>query len=259
MVQDLVNRPTNRMSTLLNKIERRLGTKMLKLPDEINKDSWVQVIEEDTIPTFSRYFPYGITTIIDHTCMKDGFYFLDKYVPDGATILGVKDIDWQAYRCDPRFDRYGINFATFDFISRDYSVDDVAFSQMGADFLSLFNLGIYIEFLPPNKIRLVSVNGSPVSRFRDFPLRIYINHPINLMTISPTQMEVFEKLATSDVATMLYNTLKFYDDTDTVYMQLNLRLDIINEWHNKRDDIVRELDDAHTTTANEYQSLIMTV
>jgi hypothetical protein len=72
-------------------------------------------------------------------------------------------------------------------------------------------------------------------------------------------MEVFEKLATSDVATMLYNTLKFYDDTDTVYMQLNLRLDIINEWHNKRDDIVRELDDAHTTTANEYQSLIMTV
>ena len=256
---NLMNKSPNQMTLLLNKIQRRLGLITLELPDKIGKDSWHTIIEEDTIPTFSRYFPYKITTIIDNTCEKDGFFFIDKDVPEGCKILGVKDIDWQAYRVDPRFDRYGINFSTYDFISRDYGIDDVAFSQMSADYLSLFNLGIYIEFEYPNKIRLVSVNGSPVSRYRPFPLQIFIEHPSNLMTISPTMMESFEQLAQADIATFLYQQLKYYDNQDTVYMQLDLKLETLQEWANKRDDIVRQLDEAHTTTANEAGSLIMTV
>lgn len=259
MSVNLMNKSPNQMTLLLNKIQRRLGLITLELPDEIGKDSWHTIIEEDTIPTFSRYFPYKITTIIDNTCEKDGFFFIDKDVPEGCKILGVKDIDWQAYRVDPRFDRYGINFSTYDFISRDYGIDDVAFSQMSADYLSLFNLGIYIEFEYPNKIRLVSVNGSPVSRYRPFPLQIFIEHPSNLMTISPTMMESFEQLAQADIATFLYQQLKYYDNQDTVYMQLDLKLETLQEWANKRDDIVRQLDEAHTTTANEAGSLIMTV
>ena len=39
----------NKMNLLLNKIERRLGTKPLMLPKEINKDTWVdEVIIPDT-------------------------------------------------------------------------------------------------------------------------------------------------------------------------------------------------------------------
>ena len=95
----------NQMTLLLNKIERRLGLLVLNLPESISKDTWHTIIEEDTIPTFSRYFPYKITTIIDNTCEKDGFFFIDKDVPEGCKILGVKDIDWQAYRVDPRFDQ----------------------------------------------------------------------------------------------------------------------------------------------------------
>ena len=254
---NLMNKSPNQMTLLLNKIERRLGLITLQLPDTINKDTWHTIIEEDTIPTFSRYFPHKITTIIDNKCEKDGFFFIDKDVPEGCKILGVKDIDWQAYRVDPRFDRYGINFSTYDF--RDYGIDDVAFSQMSADYLSLFNLGIYIEFEYPNKIRLVSVNGSPVSRYRPFPLQIFIEHPSNLMTISPTMMEMFEQLAQADIALYIYQQLKYYDNQDTVYMQLDLKLETLQEWANKRDDIVRQLDEAHTTTANENGSLIMTV
>lgn len=253
------NNSPNQMTKLLNKIERRFGLNVINLPDTIAKDKWHTIIEEETIPTFSRYFPYKITTIIDNRCEKDGFFFLDNNVPEGSVILGVKDVDWQSYRCDPRFDRYGINFATYDFISRDYGIDDVAFSQISADFMSLFNLGIYIEFLPPNKIKLVSVNGSPVSRYRPFPLEIFIEHPSNLMTISPTMMEIFEQLAMADVATFLHENLKYYDNQDTVFMQLELRIDRLSEWMNKRDDIVQRLDEAHTSTANDAQPLILTV
>lgn len=259
MSSNSIIRGGNEMTSLLNKIERRLGLSLLPLPENINKDTWHTIIEEDTLPTFSRYFPYKITVVIDNTCEKDGYYFIDKDLPEGTKILGVKDVDWQAYRCDPRYDRYGINFSTYDFISRDYGIDDVALSQTSADFMSLFNLGIYIEFEYPNKIKLVSVNGSPVSRYRPFPLQVYIQHPANLMTISPTMMETFERLAICDVASFIYNQLKYYDGTDTVYANLDLKLDEIRNWAEKRDDLVRELDEAHVSTSNEFTNLIMTV
>ena len=259
MLNTQSTRPANQMTLLLNKIERRLGLKVLTLPEGLTKDNWAEVIIEDTIPTFSRYFPHKITTIIDNTCEKDGFFFIDKDVPEGCKIIGVKDIDWQAYRCDPRFDSYGINFATFDFISRDYGIDDVAFTQTSADFMSLFNLGIYIVFDPPNKIKLESVNGSPVSRYRPFPLQIFIEHPANLMTISPTMMETFESLAQCDVAIFLYQQLKYFDDFDTTYAQLQLKLDTLQSWADRREDLVNKLDEAHTTTSNFDQTMIMTV
>lgn len=249
----------NKMTLLLNKIERRLGLMVLPLPEKLSKDSWHTIIEEDTVPTFSRYFPHKIVVVIDNNCCKDGYYFVDKDLPEGTKILGVKDIDWQAYRCDPRFDRYGINFSTYDFISRDYSLDDIALSQVAADYMSLFNLGIYIEFEYPNKIRLVSVNGSPVSRYRPFPVAVYVEHPSSLMTISPTMMEDFEKLAMADVATFLYQQLKYYDGTDTVFANLDLKLDTLQDWANKREDIIQKLDEAHVSTANEWQSMIMCV
>ena len=40
---------------------------------------------------------------------------------------------------------------------------------------------------------------------------------------------------------------------------LNKILDKLQDEANKRDDIIRELEEAHTSTANEYQPCIMTV
>ena len=51
---------SNSMTTLLNKIERRLGTLPLNLPDKISKDKWPNVIKEDTLETYSIYFPHNI-------------------------------------------------------------------------------------------------------------------------------------------------------------------------------------------------------
>lgn len=257
---DSTNQMANQMTKLLNKIERRLGLKVLNLPEGLDKDSWADIVIEDTLPTFSRYFPYQVIVIVDNTCMKDGFYFIDKLdVLKGAKIIGVCDVDWQAYRADPRYEHYGINFSTYDFIGRDYNLDDIAFSQVNADLMSLFNLGIYVEFQYPNKVKLVSVNGATISKYRPFPLKVFIEHPANLMTISPTMMELFEQLAQADIATYLFHQLKYYDGTDTVYTTLDLKLNILEEWAGKRDDIVRILDDNHVSTANEFQPIMMTV
>lgn len=250
------NVPANRMSKLLSKIERRLGMVMLNLPEQIGKDYWPTIIEDDSMPVFSRFFPYAITVMIDHTCHKDNYFFIDKDVPSGSIILGAKDVDWQAYRNTST----GLNkYHVYDQNIMIDNVDGIALTQAAADYRSLFDLGIYVDFLPPNKIMLVTASGAIVNRFESFPLKIFIQHPMNLMTISPTMMGIFEDLCTSDVAAFLYNQLKYFDDTETTYMTLNLRLEILQEWMNKHDDIVRQLDEAHVSTANENQYIMVTV
>ena len=75
----------NKMELLLSKIERRLGTKPLNLPDEINKDHWAKdVIVPDTICTFSRYFPHMVRIEIDAK-------------PENKKIGGVRTLakDWK--------------------------------------------------------------------------------------------------------------------------------------------------------------------
>jgi len=252
------NTNTDQMTILLNRIERRLGLSVMPLPDNLKKDEWAHIIMEDTIPVFSQYFPYQITTVVTPEPKKDGWFFIDQNLPEGTRILGVRDVDFQAYRSDPRFDRYGITIGAQDWLSREYCTDDIALQTVGADLLSLFNLGIYVEFNAPNHIKLVSANNFPISQYRPFPLMILIQHP-GLWTISPTMMETFTRLAMADVATAIYQVLKYYDNMDTAYANLSLQLDTLAEVSNSRSDIIRELDEAHVSTANEYSPIIMTI
>lgn len=258
----LLGRTNNQMTLLLNRIERQLGLSVLPLPDGLKKDDWAAIISEDTLPTWSQYFPYKITEIIYPEWEKDGWLFIDKNLPEGTRILGIQDVAWEAYRSrsDGSYDAYGIMRYAVDYMSREYALDDVFMTQAGTDLISIFSAGLscYIEYLPPNKCKLVSVNGNRISRFNPFPLNIFIEH-VSLATISPTMMESFTKLAKCDVATAIYQVLKYYDNMDTTFSTLSLQLDTLQEWANKRDDVIRELDEAHLTTANADQPLIMTV
>lgn len=248
----------NNMTLLLNRIERQFGLRNYPLPEGLKKDDWPQIINEETIPTFSNYFPYCIQVIVTPEMEKDGFFFIDQTVPEGTRIIGVKDIDWLAYRSDARFDRYGINLDAQTWMTRQYALDDIAMTTVGADMMSLFQLGIFINFIPPNKIRLESVNGNTISKYRKFPLNVFIQHP-GLHTISPTMMETFTLLAKCDVATAIYNELKYYDNMDTVYVNLDLKLDQLSQYADKREEVVRILDEAHISTSNEYQYSLITL
>ena len=90
---------SNKMSVLLDKIERRLGTQGLNLPPELQKDVWVKVIEQDTIPTFSRYFPHKIEMYLgpeDLSKKEPATYLIDENkIPGDIEIIGVGDISWK--------------------------------------------------------------------------------------------------------------------------------------------------------------------
>ena len=80
----------NRMEQLLNKIERRLGTKMLNLPPELAKDSWAEVIDEDSLSTFSRYFPNDILYMLETETIDNGDGTFDIVSTLGSEVYNVK-------------------------------------------------------------------------------------------------------------------------------------------------------------------------
>jgi hypothetical protein len=79
------------------------------------------------------------------------------------------------------------------------------------------------------------------------------------MTIEPTKMETFEKLATCDVATFLYNNLKYFTNISTVFANTELPLDALSDWANKRDEVVQYLEDTFVSASNRNQPIILTV
>lgn len=251
----------NTMTDLLNKIERRLGTSQLNLPDYLKKDKWVEIIEQDSLIMFSRYFPdektYYLSPVRDKMD-RDGYYIIDEdRLGKDVKVLGVRDIDWEKF--SKTYNYYASGAYNYNTLGDSFTMDTIGVAQMSADHNSLFNNGIYLDFRFPNRIRITTVADIQILKGIDIPITLYTVHPLNLATISPTQMTVFEDLCCSDVALWLYNELKYYDNIETVYSNIELRLDMISTIAEKREDIIMRLDEGHVSTANANIPYIMTI
>ncbi len=250
----------NNMSRLLDKIEWRLGTKPLNLPKEIKKDKWANIIENDTLVTFSRYFPYLYNYEFGPEDKIGEYYYIDEDYLGGAKVLGIRDISWQDFATDSLAIQQNSGYGIYDFLGMNYGMDDVALLQMRADHMSLFNNGIYPVFEPPNRVKLMSTTSQDIgSLTKHFHLGIFLEHPKNLSTISPTQMETFEALAQADVAQFLYRFLKYYDQLQTVYLNIDLKLQDLETEAGKRDEIINQIKEGYVSAANANQPIMFAV
>lgn len=253
---------SNNMTKLLNKIERRLGVRSLNLPKELSKDSWEQVIIDDTLTTFSRFFPNKIKYEVNVARDKGkGDYCLidESIIPGDIEILGVRDICWEEFTPTS----LGINnqpYGIYDFFTNSYGLEDIAMVQMRADQVSLFDNGIYVDFEYPNKITIKSSTGSNLLHsIPTFKVDLLIKHSPNLNTISPTKMETFEELAKADIALFLYEELKYFDGLETVFGNIDIRLSDLENEAMKRQDIIAKLEESYVSASNDNQPLIYTV
>lgn len=253
----------NKMNILLNKIERRLGTKPLMLPEDIAKDKWVdETIIPDTLLTFSRYIPYMVRIKIDTRDPKNkkgDYYVINTDLLGGAEILGVKDIAWDVYGQNDGGMAQQSGIGYYDYLSsyNSYSMDDVMLLQARADLTSVFNNSIFIDFKFPNMVKLQSAtHGDITGGLGEIPLDVFVTHPSNLSTIPPTQMELFENLATADVANFLVAYLQHYDGLETVFAGVDLKLSYIENWASRRDDFISTLRDGYVNPANENQPIM---
>lgn len=259
----------NDMTKLLDKIERRLGLSALvpHLPEKLSKEKWGDVIMEDTMVTFSRYYPNSFPLIVnDETCNKKTengvtYYYIKDEILHGLKLLGMKDIDWMDY--STRNSGIGSTslgggyYLPTDFGCLGSTFESVLATQMSADVNSLYNRGIYIDFQYPNRFSLKGV-GNANYNLSNFVIILLVEH-CSLATISPTKMEIFESLAQADIAKFLYMNLRYYDGLETVYMNIDLKLSELQSEGDKRESIIEEIKNSYVSTSNDNIPYIMTV
>ena len=260
---------SNDMTRLLNKLARQLKVLPLlpNLPDEYNKDAWAEVIKNDTLPTFSRYFPVRMRYPVDNetTTQKNGWYYLNDNIIGNNKVLGIVDIDWQTLGSRdgsisslaawgyPDAYSYASGYGTSSVLT-----DQISAYALNADINSLFSngAGIYVEQDGdiPNKFRIVGYSGQNF-KINKFTVFVLLEHK-DLNTISPTKMNIFEDLARADVATLLCN-LKYFDGFETIFATIDLKIGDLENEANKRDEILAKLDEAHVTFSNSAQPMIV--
>lgn len=251
----------NDYTLLFNKIERRLGLTQLMphLPEELSKDvGWINTIKEDTLVTFSRYYPNVLKMIInDDTCNKKDengtvWYYIKDEVLQGVRLLGVRDIDWMdntTKNSSLGSTSLGGGYYYPNFACPAATFESVLALQMNADMSSLYNRGIYIDFQYPNRFSLKGL-GNTNYDLDQFVIDLLVQH-VSLNTISPTKMEIFERLATADIAKLLYGQLKYVDGLETAYVQLDLKIQDLQEEAQRREDIINELKESYVSTSND--------
>ena len=255
----------NNMTSLINKIEGRLGLKPIHLPDEVKKEKWPNdIIIPDSLVTYSRYFPRQMKYVVDPNIhpRRDGYFILDELqISPDAEILGVKDISWEDFAEDSLTYQQNMGLGVYDFVANGFGVTDVGLLQMRADHMSLFNNGIFIDFEPPNMIRVKSATGADLSRaVGRFRILLLLKHRSDLTTISATQMETFESLCQADIALYLYRYLEYYDGLESVFgNQVDLKLDRLRDEASKRDDVINSIKEGYVTAANKNQPYMLTI
>jgi len=256
----------NDMSALLNKIEKRLGLIMLTkhLPKELNKEAWAETIKEDTMVTFSRFFPRKVRFVVNsETCHKvkennkTVFIIKDEYL-GGAKLLGVIDIDWQDTSSNNISVSQSAGYGYYPNIGgfEDTFVNYLQY-QMAADNASLYNNNIYVDFEYPNKIMISRAGGMNLDLDK-FVVNLLVAHS-NLSTISPTKMETFEDLAIADVANFLYMNLRYFEGLETIFVNIDLKLSELEQAAGKRESVVDKLQDSYVSASNDSIPYIMTV
>lgn len=239
---------TNNMGKLIDKIERAIGYIPITpyLPDKYNKDAWANVIKEDSIPIFSKYFPHKVTYLVDNRTPKiRGWYYLNKELIGNIKVLGIADICWSEIS----------NTNTTGYNAPQYSYNHLCFNEMANQFIysnisSMFNSNdIYVITDGPEKFKLVSVGNAEVN-LNNFPIDILVQHSDSLNTIEPTKMISFEKISTGDVASFLYENLKYYESS-TAFANTDLKLADLMSKIDIRNQEVDKLEQNYISAANK--------
>lgn len=251
----------NRMSNLLDKIERRLGVRFIieKGDERLNKDAWVDVILQDTMDTFSRYFPDKFRIVLDsEACRRiNDYYVINEEILDPIDIIGIGDIDWSANYMNNQFN--SITGGIYDPYSNPMGIYDIALAQTALNGNSFLTYGIFLEFQEPNMLKVKGIQHNDVmSRLKGLPLNVFIKHK-SLITISPTKMELFERLAICDVARYILGEIKYFDGYETNFGNIDFKLDDLRVEAEKREGIIEDLEAGYVNPANRNQPMIMTI
>ena len=212
-------------TSLLRHIKMMLGVPYKQIP--ISDADIMDIVYEESLFTFSTFYPYmvDITIETDDRVSEDrlGVYFLDTsdQVGEELDIIGVNKM----------FRQDGFYTTSLYPIYREADWVDL---QLSADLTSAVQVPTTFKFFAPNKIEVFPKSYS----YYKFLVQLKCVHPRHLGTIPMGLRDYFYKLATLDVKIALYYMLKNYDNLNTPYGNIELKIDDYEQAVQDREQLI---------------------
>jgi hypothetical protein len=128
--------------------------------------------------------------------------------------------------------------------SFDDSIDtynSLMLTQANANLVSVAAPPITFKFEAPNLLHLYNIS----SMYGEVDIEFALEHAENLSTIPPTAFESFHELAELDIKRFLYNTLKHYNEIQTAYGTISLKIDDWAQAESDRKDLLEKWRDLY--------------
>lgn|GEM_PF-2390562 len=209
---------------VLRNVEKKLGFKFNEL--ELDAEEMMDNIRDETLPVFSKYFPFQEKiklTREDGIEGERGLY----YIKSEFEIINVNRI----------ISNGGYNTAIdngrlIPRISSNY--EDPIGSQLMADIQSMVQNPITHRFIYPNKVEIMP-SGTDVNS-----LTIILNcvHPEHFGTIPVNLQDQFLKLALLDTQEALYQIRHRFANLRTTYGDIELFIDDLQNASDKKEELI---------------------
>lgn len=208
-------------SMVLQSIERNLGATLQVL--ELSTEEIMDVIRHETLPTFSKYYPFYTLLKIHPIEDKVPNRFNAFYIKTDFELLGVSKILAENYMGNG-----GLPLANID--------SDPINRQFTADIASMYIQPITFDFEEPN---IVSVYPKS-ALMGTFMLEIKVVHPDHMATIPLSMRDEFLKLALFDIRTTLYPIRHRFANINTTFGNIELFMDKLESASDDREALLEK-------------------
>jgi len=227
-------------SVVINYISRRINWVNRYLP--FSQDDIMNVVYDESLITFSEYFPYMKQVTLD--CKHDAIPgTLNKFSIrgiEGLEVLGINKFYINNYTNSVNNDYYTTyNTNIFDL-------------QVNTNLVSMARIPETFNFTPPNIVEIFP----KALRSAELLLELKCVHPRPLVTIPSGLREYFLKLCLYDVQSTIYENLKPYEELNTAFGEVSLKISDLSEAESKKEELLEKFESKYIKEANRKKMYI---
>lgn len=226
------------LSIMVKRIKMKIGIYGIALPIENLDDMIVEIIQDITRPVFSLYQPFEQTIYLDMNRLEEvekTAIYESYLLPDfqERKLLSVKDIRYD----DRSLSGMGYWGGTIPFLHGSL-MNQLMLSNAAGNLVATGMPKMNFHFDAP---RMITIYNCIASHALIFDL--LFEHDKSLMSLPPMAEESFFNLAVLDVKDNLYGLIKHYNNIQTAYGTIELKLDDWADASSERKDLLNGWDD----------------
>jgi hypothetical protein len=222
------------ISQIVNRLKAKLGVRVRRL--EISDEEIISLIMEESLPAFSVYFPFNTHLVLEPGKDLVPGYGNRFYL---RTELGVNSIT--------SIRPYDANIRRSHVSQMGGTAFDAMAVQANADMNSAFHVPITFHLHPPS---IVEIDPMPYST--KLIVEYDTNH-FDVGTLHNGYREEFLKLCEYDLKIDLLGQRKFFSSISTVFGEVELNLESLEEASDKRDELLEKFDEKHLFSSNRQK------